>query len=316
MDPKMVKSILFIRHDAKLGDAIVSSGLLRKLKEHRPDINVKVLTTPAMTDIFRNHFNVNNVFNIEKRPSYSEINKICQKVGDIDMVVFLNHDMKMKDIYLLSKLNSKINVGVDAIGLNNFNVQSEIKDLHYSDKFNYIADLVGIKGCKGEYIVPVLDDSINKVQSFLHRKCISDYVLLNPFGSGNERKLSEQKINEIANKIIQESSLSVVILSSPDTRCLLERLPILFSERIVHFDESESIYDAIAAVKLAGFIISVDTSIVHIATGLNKKQIAIYNQDIINFNNWHPCSNLSRAVMTKSNINDYVIKDFHLEDYI
>ncbi|ENM5855653.1 lipopolysaccharide heptosyltransferase family protein, partial [Vibrio mimicus] len=125
-----------------------------------------------------------------------------------------------------------------------------------------------------------------------------------------------EKINEINDKIVQESSLSVVLLSSPDTRDLIEKLPISFSERIVHFDESESIYDAIAAVKLAEFIISVDTSIVHIATGLDKKQIAIYSQDVFNFNNWHPCSNLSRIVRTKSNINDYSTKDLCLEEYI
>lgn len=316
MNPKNVKSILFIRHDAKLGDSIVFSGLLRKIKSNRPDINIMILTTATMADLFQHHFHVNQTFNIKKRPSYSEINDICCNIGSVDMVVFLNYDMKMKDIYLLSRLNSKINVGIDDIKLNNLNIKKEISGIHYSDKFDYIASLIGIEGEKGHYIVPVLDSSVNKMKLFIKNKNINRYVLLNPFGSGNERKLSAEKINEITDKVVRESSLSVILLSSPDTRDLIQESPILFSERIVHFDDSESIYDAIAAVKLADLIISVDTSIVHIATGLNKKQIAIYSQDNFNFNNWHPCSDLSRVVRTKSNINDYSIQDLCLEEYV
>lgn len=314
--PKSIKSILFVRHDAKLGDAIVSSGLFKKIKDNRPDINVMILTTDSMADLFHLHFHVNQVFKIKKRPSYTEINGICKKIGQVDMVVFLNHDMKMKDIYLLSRLSSKINVGIDDIKLNNLNIKKEISGIHYSDKFDYIATLIGIEGEKGHYIVPILDSSVNKMKLFLKNKNINHYVLLNPYGSGNERKLSAEKINEITDKVVRESSLSVILLSSPDTRDLIQESPILFSERIVHFDDSESIYDAIAAVKLADLIISVDTSIVHIATGLNKKQIAIYSQDNFNFNNWHPCSNLSRVVRTKSNINDYSIQDLCLEEYV
>lgn len=316
MNPKNVKSILFIRHDAKLGDAIVFSGLIRKIQNNRPDINVMILTTATMADLFQRHFHVNQTFNLKKRPSYSEISDICYNIGSVDMVVFLNYDMKMKDIYLLSKLNSKINVGVDDIKLNNMNIKREISCIHYSDKFDYIAGLIGIEGEKGHYMVPVLDSSVNKMKLFLKNKNINHYVLLNPYGSGNERKLSAEKINEITHKLVRESSLAVVLLSSPDTRDLIQKSPILFSERIVHFDDSDSIYDAIAAVKLADLIISVDTSIVHIATGLSKKQIAIYSQDNFNFNNWNPCSNLSRVVRTKSNINDYSIQDLCLEEYV
>ncbi|MBF4360370.1 glycosyltransferase family 9 protein, partial [Vibrio anguillarum] len=110
LDLENVNSILFIRNDAKLGDAIVSSGVLKKLKKYRPEIKIKVLTTSTMAPLFTEHFGVDQVVHLSKRPSYSEMKEVCTQVGSVDAVVALNLDMKMKDIYLLNKLKSKINI--------------------------------------------------------------------------------------------------------------------------------------------------------------------------------------------------------------
>lgn len=314
LSPHDVKSILFIRHDAKLGDAIVSSGVIRKLRKYRPDIKLLVLTSPGMSSMFKDDFGVDDVIHMNKRPSYGEIRKICQQIGHVDMVVSLNQDMKMKDIYMLKHLDSHLNVGVDPeVKLININIQKAICDVHYAEKFDYIAQLVGIDKPQEPYMVPVKYESIARIKKFLHMKGIEKYALLNPFGSGNERKLSAEKINIIVEIVQRKQGLPVVLLSAPDTRDLLEAMPVEFSDSVVHFDQSESIFDAIAAVELSDLVVSVDTSIVHIATGLNKPQIAIYRQDDVNFTNWHPNSDKAEVIKS-SNINEFDRNDFKNSD--
>lgn len=309
------KSILFIRNDAKLGDAIVSSGVLQKLKKYRPEIKIKVLTTSAMAPLFEEHFGVDQVVHLSKRPSYSEMEDVCEQVGPVDVVVSLNLDMKMKDIYLLSKLKSKINIGLDPdLKLINLNISNDIGNMHYADKFNYIATLLGITEPAENYIVPLVPSSMKKAQLFLNENNINEFVLINPFGSGNERKLNKDSINKIISAIKEwDKSLSVVLLSAPDTRELLDSMS-LTTTNISHFDQSDSIYDAIAIVEKAKLVVSVDTSIVHIATGLNKPQIAFYREDSINIINWNPNSKLAKTIVTKDNINNFVIdgEDFTL----
>lgn len=309
------KSILFIRNDAKLGDAIVSSGVLQKLKKYRPEIKIKVLTTSAMAPLFEEHFGVDQVVHLSKRPSYSEMEDVCEQVGPVDVVVSLNLDMKMKDIYLLSKLKSKINIGLDPdLKLINLNISNDIGNMHYADKFNYIATLLGITEPAENYIVPLVPSSMKKAQLFLNENNINEFVLINPFGSGNERKLNKDSINKIISAIKEwDKSLSVVLLSAPDTRELLDSMS-LTTTSISHFDQSDSIYDAIAIVEKAKLVVSVDTSIVHIATGLNKPQIAFYREDSINIINWNPNSKLAKTIVTKDNINNFVIdgEDFTL----
>ncbi|NIY92976.1 glycosyltransferase family 9 protein [Vibrio diazotrophicus] len=307
LNSKNIKSVLFIRHDAKLGDAIVSSCLIRKLKKYRPDIKQIVLTSKSMSSMFKDDFGVDEVIHMKKRPSYGEIRDICQKIGSVDMVVSLNQDMKMKDIYMLKHLQSSLNVGVDtSVKLININIKNDICNAHYSEKFDCIAKLVGIDEQKEPYIVPIKDEAIARVKQFLAEKGIGKFVLLNPFGSGNERKLSAEKINEILIEAQSKTLLPILILSAPDTRELLASMPIVFSDSVVHFDQSESIFDAIAAVKLCDLVITVDTSIVHIAAGLNKPQIAIYRKDDVNFNNWHPNSANAKVIIADSNINDFL----------
>lgn len=300
------KSILFIRNDAKLGDAIVSSGVLKKLKKYRPEIKIKVLTTSAMASLFEEHFGVDQVVHLSKRPSYSEMKDVCEQVGSVDVVVSLNLDMKMKDIYLLNKLKSKINIGLDSnLNLINFNVSNDIINIHYADKFNYIATLLGITEPAENYIVPLVPSSMEKAQNFLSENNIDKFVLINPFGSGSERKLNKDSVNKIISAIKEwDKSLSVVLLSAPDTRELLDSMS-LTTTSIRHFDQSDSIYDAIAIVEKAKLVVSVDTSIVHIASGFNKKQIAIYKQDKVNFSNWHPNSEHANVIIAITDINNF-----------
>lgn len=301
------ESILFIRNDAKLGDAIVSSGVIRKLRKYRPDLKVMVLTTPGMMQsLFLEHFGVDRVINLSKRPSYKEIRGVSQQVGSVDVVVSLNPDMKMKDIYLMKCLHSKANVGLDSeLKLINFKINKNLDKKHYAEKFDYISKLVGIDKPKENYMVPLIKESLDKAQQFLDDNGINDFVLVNPFGSGNERKLNKASITKIIDAVKDNGPAPhVILLSAPDTKELLDSMS-LTSGMTHHFDQSDSIYDAIAMVEKAKLVVSVDTSIVHIASGLEKKQISIYRSDPMNFANWSPNSEFSIVLESGIGINSF-----------
>lgn len=300
-DLAQTKSLLFIRNDAKLGDAIVSSCVIQKIRKYRPDIKIMVMTTANMTDLFKQGFGVDEVIHLKKRPSYSEIKSVCEKLGPIDVAVSLNPDMKMKDIYLHRCLQSKVNIGLDKrVKLVNNNIADQISHAHYAMKFDHIAKELGIEAKQEKYIVPLKQVSLDKVDAFLKTNAIQDYILFNPFGSGSTRKLIKANIQKIIEGIHhKEPHCQVVLLSSPDTRAELDKMGVCDNNKFVfHFDQSDSIYDAIAAVERAESVITVDTSIVHIAAGLSKKQVAIYKNEQENFQSWGPNSDLAIPVFT------------------
>lgn len=305
------QSILFLRNDAKLGDAIVSSAVIKKIRKYRPDIRIKVLTTESMATLFKEHFGVDEVYIMSKRPSYSEMRTVCREVGDIDIVWTLNRAMKMKDIYFLKHLRSKFNVGIDdKVKLINVNIEQQTSGKHFAHKFDYLSTLLRIDKPQESYMVPLVDDSLAHAKKFLDSREIDKFILFNPFGSGSERKLNETNIRKVIKtlgKIFPDRK--VVVLSSPETKVMLDEMNI-DCPNYIHFDQSRSIYDAIAAVNLSKMVVSVDTSIVHIASGLSKQQIAIYSEDNVNFSNWHPNSTLSEVVIAKGRVNSFDLNDF------
>ena len=81
------------------------------------------------------------------------------------------------------------------------------------------------------------------------------------------------------------------MLATPDTLVEVQKLCLdLSQDNVFYYPQSKSIYDAIALVSLASWVVSVDTAIVHIASGLNKPLLALYNPDELNYTDWHPNS--------------------------
>ncbi|ASA55944.1 glycosyltransferase family 9 protein [Vibrio gazogenes] len=312
-DLTKTKSILFIRNDAKIGDAIVSSGVISKIKKFRPDIRIIVMTNPSMRELFESGFGVNDFIYLNKRPTYSEIRKVCQELGEIDVSVSLNHNMKMKDIYLHRCIKSKINIGLDSkVKLINKNISDDINDKHYSLKFDFIAKCIGIDKPLEPYVVPLDKNSESKIEQFIATCNISKYILFNPFGSGSTRKLDRINIINIIHILsIHYPSCQFILLSSPGTRDEINRMKVHDNKKVFHFEDSESIYDAISIVAHAELVVTVDTSIVHIASGLGKKQIAIYKDDAENYRNWGPNSETAQSVFTSENdINEIDLSQF------
>ena len=220
--------------------------------------------------------------------------------------------MKMKDVYMLRCLDSNVNIGLDEkVKLINDNILSEVSNLHYALKFNYVVEKFGIKEICGNYIIPRKSTSVDKIDKFLLEREISSYTLINPFGSGHTRRLTKEKLLEIIS-YLHHSSLpnTTVILSAPDTRKIVDEMHICDNKFVYHFGESDSIYDAIAIVDRANYIISVDTSIVHIAAGLSKRQIAIYKNDSQNYRDWNPNSELAQSVFATDDINEFQVEKF------
>lgn len=70
----------------------------------------------------------------------------------------------------------------------------------------------------------------------------------------------------------------------------------------VHFyADSRSVYDSIEIMRQADYIFSVDTATVHIATGLQKPLLALYNPDEENYKEWHPNNKLSDSIFAQKN---------------
>ncbi|MFH7585823.1 glycosyltransferase family 9 protein [Oceanimonas smirnovii] len=313
-DLSQVKRLLLVRWDAKIGDSIVSSFFFRELRRARPDIQIDVITAPHLAALYRDHFGVDHVYCCKKRPSYAALKKLAAETGPVDLVIHLGKQLKMKDIYFLRCLGADNVMGMDdELDVVNIKLGHATKGRHFSEKFAYALELLGVTAPDCQYIIP--EDSERR-QFIKHAWPVEPVVALNPYGSGSSRRLNFNSVSMLVEQIGKyKPAWKVCLMSTPDTKVEVEKwCHELGAERVFTVKFSETIQDAIEIARLSDAVISVDTAIVHIASGLNKPLLAIYNYDEENFSEWHPNSN--RTISMFSSLRNGIQNVNQLEEKI
>ncbi|MBL1376130.1 glycosyltransferase family 9 protein [Zobellella iuensis] len=287
----VLKRVVLVRWDAKWGDSIVSSFIFREWRRSYPDIRLDVITTPNMSALFRKYFSADHVYEIRKRPSYGELNQLAAELGEMDLLVHLSNALKMKDIFFMSRVKSRAIAGLDEqVGLVNLTLGRSGRGKHFSEKFRLLLERTGADIESTSYIVPDDIEAQRKVDVFL-ASLDKPLLVFNPYGSGQSRQLNQEKIGEILGVLLrQREDIHVVILTTPEKKGEVENI-CHGHERVFYYPDTKSIYDSIAIMRRADWVISVDTATVHIAVGLGKKLLAFYNPDDENFAEWGPNDN-------------------------
>lgn len=278
-----VSHIVVIRSDAKLGDSFISSFFYREIKK-LPSVKVTVVTTSDLKPLYKDVFGVDRTLTSKKRSSYSELGKLAIEIGEVDLLVHLTERLKLKDMYFIDKLKPKNMASLDD-GVNYVNVKmkEDTKGLRFNQKYKYLLELLGVKDIDDSYIIPDTSGT-SKLNN-------EGYILVNPYGSNKNKTISKDKLIDFLMFLSERyQDKRIFILSSPATKAEASDLvDILSCDNVFACTNVESIYDAIEIVRLAKLVVSVDTSIAHIADGLNKKLVAIYPKyKNDSFNEWLP----------------------------
>jgi len=271
-----IKHILVINWNGKIGDAIVSSFFYREIRKIN-GIVITVITTKQLKSLYSDHYKVDNVFVVSEKLSYLELFHISTRLKDVDTIIPLMGLLSTKDLFFISRLKPSNLFSLDG-GLGYCNVKIA-DNLLMHEIYSSILKQMGVKNVIDEYIIPVT------------KKNIHDYdITFNPFASRMDKSLPIGKsINILRLLLGQFPNKTIGILSTTRTRKIAQDIVKRIDNKNVSVIRNvNSFYDAINVIDSSIIVISVDTSIVHIAAGLNKKLIAIYYMPGKMFNSWLP----------------------------
>ncbi|MCW8348065.1 lipopolysaccharide heptosyltransferase family protein [Vibrio sp. ZSDZ65] len=299
IDKEQLQHIVFLRTDAKFGDAFVSSFIFKDIKVHYPNVKLTVVTAPNMRDLFLNHLGADSVIELKKRPSYKEITKACIEVGECDLLVSLNLNLKMKDLFFLNQCKAKHIAGLDdSLNAVDIKLGAATQALHFAERFGALLGEIDVPANPHHYIIPQTESSTHCAQAFINTHSLLGFCVINAYGSGNARKLNAHSVEKLVTLVKQDCpELSIVLISAPDTFEQTEQMIKEHQLDAIHYNVSKTIFDVASLIAAAKFVITVDTAIVHMASGLRVPQLAFYNPDPANFNQWHPNSDLAITSM-------------------
>lgn len=288
--PSQIKRILFLRTDGKIGDYIISSFIFREIKKNYPNIQIDVVADKSLENLLKLNKNIDKyyILNRKKMKEWRNIVKILRK-NKYDVLFDSTEGLKYKQVYLLNRVNAVVNVGYnkDDYNIYNKNIRQN-NTLKMIQIYKKMVESVNIEIKDTKYDVPVSEESEKNVGRFLKENNVKGKIIaLNFFGASRGRKINEENALIILRRLREMyKDYAIIILDSPNDRETIENiLKNTDNENILFFEKSRTILDSISIIKNSDLIVSLDTSILHIAEGLDKKIMAFYGPKI-NKNKW------------------------------
>ena len=319
-----IKSILFLRYDGKIGDMIVNSLMFREIKKVYPDIRIGVIARGAAIDIIKDNPNVDKIYEYYK--DRKKIKDLALKIKEekYDLLIDFSEMLRVNQMMLINLCGARINIGLDRKDWKLFDLSIESgKDFKWTEHITkrYLAYLIKL-GLKKENIDISYDIYLKnekKYEAFFNEIKENKKIILNPYGASKHKSFSIETLENIIT-YLKDKDIAIILTYFGDKYKELEFLEKKY--KYVYIPKKiESILDTAILIKKSDYVISPDTSIVHIASAFNKKMITVYppkgGKYGVDHLVWAPKSEYSRVIFCKDKIGNYDeidINTFNMEE--
>ena len=307
-----IKSILFLRYDGKIGDMIVNSLMFREIKKVYPDIKIGVVARGAAIDIIKDNPNVDRIYEYYK--DRKKIKDLALKIKEekYDLLIDFSEMLRVNQMMLINLCGARINIGLDRKDWELFDLSIESgKDFKWTEHITkrYLAYLIKL-GLKKEnidisYDIYLKDEK--KYEAFFNEIKESKKLILNPYGASKHKSFNIETLENIIT-YLKDKDTAIILTYFGDKYKELEFLEKKY--KYVYIPKKiESILDTAILIKKSDYVISPDTSIVHIASAFNKKMITVYppkgGKYGVDHLVWAPKSEYSRVIFCKDKTGNY-----------
>jgi ADP-heptose:LPS heptosyltransferase len=271
-DLAKVKKILIIRND-RIGDMVVTTSLIRNLA--KSGYSVYVVSTKSALDIVKFNPYVAGTIIYDNSTFLNWIKSIIRirkESFDAAVEVKFIRCFDIKNMIFCSYVKTPILIGFNKSNIKSFNlsIHNYLHNSHVTVQLKQVLEIFNIKYDDMHYEIPVSESIKNNVNLFFKTAADNNkkIAVLNPFGSTTARLLSNEQVTILCNLL--RAKYKIIIIGEKN------KIKQLTLPNGVAVFNSSNILDVVPLIELSDLVVSVDTSIVHIAACFNKNTIALY----------------------------------------
>ncbi len=295
--------VLFLRHD-RIGDAILSTGILRAIAESHPTIRLDVLASTANAAVLRNEPYLNEVIAFDRtRPSrYPRVFRELRRRRYDAVIDCMVTAPSLTTLLLMLASGARHRIGVAQRG-NDFAytlpVPPRESSQHIVDKLGALVTAFGLEPANVDLRprVRLTTDEVELAER-LWRGTSNDAsdrrprLLVNVSVGRAVRTWPDDRYVAVIRAARQHApNAEIVVVSSPGDRARAARMAAEGGARLV---ATPDIRDVMAVVARADVVFTPDTSITHVCSAFDTPVVALFARGIAAI--WGPYRTGGRAV--------------------
>lgn len=277
---------ILIIHTAFIGDIVLSTPLIRKIKESYNNCSITYVTTPIGAEILKNNPNLNNIIIYDKKGKHKGLNGIWDlgkrlRYENFNIVITPHRYLRSSILSWLSR--SPIRKGYD-IASGAFLFTDKI---HYDKTKHEVEKLLSFvdyeKTNKKRYEIELFPSNKNiKFADIIWEQYnLNNYkiISINPGSKWFTKQWPIEYFNTLIQCLNKYKPIKIIILGGKEEI----NLPI-FSKNTIDLRGETSLLDLAEILKRSDIVVTNDSSPIHIASAFKKPKIfAIFGPTVKNF---------------------------------
>ena len=322
LEDNNIKSILFLRYDGKIGDMVVNSLMFREIRKVYPNIKIGVVARGAAMDIIKDNPNIDKIYEYHK--DRKKIKDLALKIKEekYDLLIDFSEMLRVNQMMLINLCGARFNIGLDRKEWKLFDLSIESdKDFKWTEHITnrYLAYLIKL-GLKKEnidisYDIYLKDEK--KYEAFFNEIKENKKIILNPYGASKHKSFNIETLENIIT-CLKDKDIAIILVYFGDKYRELEALEKKYTNVYIPKNIT-NILDTALLIKESDYVITPDTSIVHIASAFNKKMITVYPPNGgkygVDHLVWAPKSEYNKVIFCKDKTGTYDEIDINTFDF-
>lgn len=275
---------ILIIHTAFIGDIVLSTPLIKKIKETYKDSYIAYVTTPVGASILKNNPNIDELIEYDKRNAHKGIKGVYElgkrlRYGNYNIVITPHRYIRSSILSWLSR--SPIRLGYDnAAGKFLFT-----QKIHYDKTKHEVERLLSFINSNEnkKYEIELFPDKNNiaKANEIWQKNNLENKKII-VIAAGSKWKTKQWPIeyfNEIIDNISKNQNLKIISVGGKDEISLA-----IHKENILDLRGKTSLLDLAEILKRSDIVLTNDSSPIHIASAFKKPRIiAIFGPTVKKF---------------------------------
>ena len=270
-----MKTKFLILRFSSIGDIVLTTPVIRCLKQQYPDAEVHFATKKQFKVLVENNPYIDKYFLLEN--TLSDFVKSLQSES-YDYIIDLHNNLRTSII--------KFRLGKPSFSFDKLNFEkwllvnlkiNRMPDIHIVERYLKTVETLGVKNDNQglDYFIPS-DQHIN-LESILGDK--PTFIAYAIGGQHFTKKLPVTRIIELCSKI----NSKIILLGGKEDEAVGDIVKEALGDKIFNACGKYSLNQSASILKQAEYVISHDTGLMHIAAALKKKVVSIWGNTVPEF---------------------------------